>query len=83
MSPRGFAFPKTPAIFAIPNGSNATRGISSAGSEHLPYKQRVTGSNPVSPTLKNSHLATKLSGCFSFGLNIGLDKVIGRLAQLV
>jgi hypothetical protein len=26
------------------------REISSAGSEHLPYKQRVTGSNPVSPT---------------------------------
>ena len=24
--------------------------ISSAGSEHLPYKQGVTGSNPVSPT---------------------------------
>ena len=26
------------------------REISSAGSEHLPYKQGVTGSNPVSPT---------------------------------
>ena len=26
------------------------RGVSSAGSEHLPYKQGVTGSNPVSPT---------------------------------
>jgi len=26
--------------------------ISSAGSEHLPYKQGVTGSNPVSPTSK-------------------------------
>jgi hypothetical protein len=25
-------------------------GISSAGSEHLPYKQRVGGSNPSSPT---------------------------------
>jgi putative endonuclease len=24
--------------------------LSSAGSEHLPYKQRVTGSNPVAPT---------------------------------
>ena len=29
---------------------NPKREISSAGSEHLPYKQRVTGSNPVSPT---------------------------------
>ena len=28
------------------------RAISSAGSEHLPYKQGVTGSNPVSPTKK-------------------------------
>ena len=27
--------------------------ISSAGSEHLPYKQGVTGSNPVSPTKKS------------------------------
>ena len=26
------------------------RVLSSAGSEHLPYKQRVTGSNPVGPT---------------------------------
>lgn len=26
------------------------RGVSSAGSEHLPYKQGVTGSNPVRPT---------------------------------
>ncbi len=31
--------------------------LSSAGLEHLPYKQRVTGSNPVAPTnLKNSDL---------------------------
>ena len=27
---------------------------SSAGSEHLPYKQRVTGSNPVASTKKAS-----------------------------
>ena len=26
---------------------------SSAGSEHLPYKQGVTGSNPVAPTTKS------------------------------
>jgi putative endonuclease len=30
--------------------------FSSAGSEHLPYKQRVTGSNPVTPT-NRSHIA--------------------------
>ena len=29
------------------------REISSAGSEHLPYKQGVTGSNPVLPTTKS------------------------------
>ena len=28
------------------------RELSSVGSEHLPYKQRVTGSNPVAPTKK-------------------------------
>ena len=27
--------------------------FSSAGSEHLPYKQRVGGSNPSTPTKKN------------------------------
>ena len=26
------------------------RELSSAGSEHLPYKQRVIGSNPIAPT---------------------------------
>ena len=30
------------------------RGISSVGLEHLPYKQGVTGSNPVFPTKKAS-----------------------------
>ena len=31
---------------------NRKRDFSSAGSEHLPYKQRVNGSNPLSPTKK-------------------------------
>ena len=31
------------------------REHSSAGSEHLPYKQRVTGSNPVAPTENPPH----------------------------
>ena len=30
------------------------RAFSSAGSEHLPYKQRVGGSNPSTPTLKKT-----------------------------
>ena len=29
--------------------------LSSVGLEHLPYKQRVTGSNPVVPTRKALH----------------------------
>ena len=33
-------------IFAVPKKWEH----SSAGSEHLPYKQGVTGSNPVAPT---------------------------------
>lgn len=39
-------------IFAalLQTRTQTKRAISSAGSEHLPYKQGVTGSNPVSPT---------------------------------
>src|SRR5699024_7979006 len=43
------------------------RAFSSAGSEHLPYKQRVGGSNPSTPT---------------FNLLL-YRKNFGRLAQLV
>jgi hypothetical protein len=55
------------------------REISSAGSEHLPYKQGVTGSNPVSPTKEKPF--RKLRGFFYFrefssvGLEHYLDKV--------
>jgi hypothetical protein len=41
--------------------------VSSVGSEHLPYKQGVTGSNPVPPTIKKSlagQLLTDLQGFF-------------------
>ena len=31
------------------------RAFSSAGLEHLPYKQRVGGSNPSTPTFKSLH----------------------------
>ena len=33
--------------------SKGNRALSSAGSERLPYKQRVGGSNPSVPTLTN------------------------------
>jgi len=42
------------ATFAVPLREGAARKeyweFSSAGSEHLPYKQRVGGSNPSTPT---------------------------------
>ena len=44
------------------------RAFSSAGSEHLPYKQRVGGSNPSTPTLIPI---------------LDLFVSLGRLAQLV
>ncbi len=42
--------------------SQNKREFSSAGSEHLPYKQRVTGSNPVTPTKS----LIEISGFFVF-----------------
>ncbi len=51
----------------IRDNRKAKRGLSSAGSEHLPYKQRVTGSNPVAPTKKEP----RESGAFLFkGISI-------------
>ena len=35
------------------------RAFSSAGSEHLPYKQRVGGSNPSTPTQRKSYRGLK------------------------
>ena len=46
------------------------RAISSVGSEHLPYKQGVTGSSPVSPTKASSLLEV------FFCLRIPLDSVV-------
>jgi hypothetical protein len=46
------------------------REISSAGSEHLPYKQGVTGSNPVSPTKRKAFQETERLFCVYGGLNI-------------
>ncbi len=36
------------------------RALSSAGSEHLPYKQGVNGSNPLAPTRKEKVSTLKL-----------------------
>ncbi len=42
------------------------REYSSAGSEHLPYKQRVLGSNPCTPTKKMKQL--QRCDCFFYVL---------------
>ena len=49
---------KKPVCLQSQMTSNCREGreISSAGSEHLPYKQGVTGSNPVSPTQDTKEL---------------------------
>ena len=48
------------------------RAISSAGSEHLPYKQGVTGSNPVSPTKPQLRL-------FFWAISsVGLERLLDR-----
>ena len=44
-----FASSKKSRTFA-PQLRTRHRAFSSAGSEHLPYKQRVGGSNPSTPT---------------------------------
>ena len=41
------------------------RAFSSAGSEHLPYKQRVGGSNPSTPTIKLKKLHRERKESFS------------------
>ncbi len=46
------------------------RAFSSAGSEHLPYKQRVGGSNPSTPTVENEALIDCSVSAFSFGLTL-------------
>ena len=42
--------------------ARARRALSSAGSERLPYKQRVGGSNPSAPTHKSLSLQNHSSG---------------------
>jgi hypothetical protein len=58
----------------LKNRGENIRAISSAGSEHLPYKQRVGGSNPSSPTRKKDVSFGILFFVFiEFG-NVGLLK---------
>ena len=56
------------------NATRYFRAFSSAGSEHLPYKQRVGGSNPSTPTKVASRIAERQS--------ISEHEEYGSLAQL-
>jgi hypothetical protein len=60
--------PKKSTTFVKPKRQTplGKREISSAGSEHLPYKQRVTGSNPVSPTTDKQPLSSNTEWLFYF-----------------
>ena len=58
------------------------RALSSAGSERLPYKQRVGGSNPSAPT-KETYLAFRFRPITEETLESSTNHFKGRLAQLV
>ena len=49
---------------AIENKSFSDWALSSAGSERLPYKQRVGGSNPSAPTSFLTAIHRKMDSCF-------------------
>ena len=48
------------------------RAFSSAGSEHLPYKQRVGGSNPSTPTIHYQAVKKKFLAAFLFRFTFSL-----------
>ena len=57
------------------------REFSSAGSEHLPYKQRVGGSNPSTPTAKQN-IASKPLGRVAFVVYAGQGKLVSNLSRI-
>ena len=48
------SYQKKPYLCSAFQNDGGFRAFSSAGSEHLPYKQRVGGSNPSTPTKKRN-----------------------------
>ena len=69
---------------AIENKSFSDWALSSAGSERLPYKQRVGGSNPSAPTFIQTAIHRKMGSCFFVhegnGGKVGdTRKFVGRL----
>ena len=64
---------------------NKARAFSSAGLEHLPYKQRVGGSNPSTPTTQKSRNLTWLRDFFlanEVGNTGGLVEPVGPIGQV-
>ena len=58
---------RAPALQAgVRQNEKINRAFSSAGSEHLPYKQGVGGSNPSTPTIKIKHLSIYFGECFFY-----------------
>ena len=51
------------------------RAFSSAGSEHLPYKQRVGGSNPSTPTTENQGVTENVAPFFVTRKLVGLIRL--------
>ena len=58
-----------------------TRAFSSAGLEHLPYKQRVGGSNPSTPTSKSCISRSCRIFCFIKGIICGDSIFICNFAE--
>ena len=52
-----------------------TRAFSSAGLEHLPYKQRVGGSNPSTPTGVFPVISSEVAGFFFVYIRLVLNAI--------
>ena len=74
-------------IFVYLHPVQRKRELSSAGSEHLPYKQGVTGSNPVAPTKPQKrgffyalliYYLQRESGSLLCGRDDGFEKATSR-----
>ena len=70
-----------PQLRKTTSQSDKMRAFSSAGSEHLPYKQRVGGSNPSTPTSKQN--AGQIVRHFSFIVIVAACLSFLRFAAVV
>ena len=68
------SFKKTPYLCIAFHRFSKQRAFSSAGLEHLPYKQRVGGSNPSTPTSIPRTLKSCGDFCFIKGIIYEVSK---------